>query len=287
MTPLSPQVIAILGALVEERLGLHYGIDDTSLFVDKLIMRMGEAGFESGLDYYYYLRYDPAAQSELDALADALVVGETYFFRELDALRAAITHVVAPAVKRRGKARIWSAGCATGEEPYSIAMLLTEAGLREATTIVATDLSERSLARARAGVYGGRALRLIDTPAEEDDTTQELRDIIRRYTVREGSTARVDRAALGPIEWRQLNLLDHAAVAAQGAFEVVLCRNVLIYFTDETVKRVVRSLAGVLRRPDGRLVIGASESLLRFGTILHCEERGGAFLYGLRSAEGA
>jgi chemotaxis protein methyltransferase CheR len=277
---LSPALFTILSTLVEDRLGLHFNQDDRELFAAKVAARAREAGFESGLDYYYFLRYDPGANVELDALADALVVGETYFFRELDALRASTTHVVAPIIASRGTARIWSAGCATGEEPLSLAMVLEEAGLLDRCRIIATDISTRALSKAREGSYGTRSLRVLPPNSPPAGFTERLGAIAERSLVREGaSRAQVARSLTHVVDFRQLNLIDDAAVAALGSFDLVLCRNVLIYFADATVKRVVSSFAKALRA-DGRLLIGASESLLRFGTVLQCEERGGTFFYG-------
>jgi chemotaxis protein methyltransferase CheR len=277
--PLSPQLFAILSAIVEERLGLHYGVDDLELFSDKVGARAQDAGFENALDYYYYLRYDGAAASELDALADALVVGETYFFRELDALRAGIAHALLPAVSKRGRARVWSAACATGEEAVSLSLLLDEAEIRDRTEIVATDVSARAIARAREGSYSSRSLRALPPNKPPAAFTDLLGKLTDATIVRQGQRAQVTRAVIDGIDYRQLNLVDDAAVAALGTFDLVLCRNVLIYFADATVKRVVGTLSRALR-DDARLIIGASESLLRFGTMLRCEERGGAFLYG-------
>ena len=278
MPSLSPQLFAILSALVEERLGLHYGREDAEIFGDKIAMRASEAGFETALDYYYFLRYDPAARAELDSLADALVVGETYFFRELEPLRLAVEHAVKPAVARSGKARIWSAACATGEEPVSLSLVLEAEGIRTSCEIVATDLSTRALAKARAGSYGPRSLRAMPPEAVQATVTGSLATIAQQRIVRDGSRAQVARPIVDAIDYRQINLLDDAAIRALGAFDLIVCRNVLIYFADATVKRVVTSLASILRS-DGRLLIGASESLLRFGTVLRCEERGGGFLY--------
>jgi chemotaxis protein methyltransferase CheR len=276
--PLSPQLFAILSALVEERLGIHYSAEDLELFSDKINARALEAGFENALDYYYFLRYDAAAASELDALADALVVGETYFFRELDALRAGIAHALVPAVSRRGRARVWSAACATGEEPVSLSLLLEEAGILDRVEIVASDVSARALAKAREGVYSSRSLRVLPPNAPPPGFSEALGKLAGRAIVREGTRAHVDRSIVDKIDYKQLNLLDDGAVAALGSFDLVLCRNVLIYFADATVKRVVSSLSRALDE-EARLIIGASESLLRFGTMLRCEERGGAFLY--------
>ena len=279
MTPLlTPQLFAILSSLVEERFGLHYGHDDLPLFSDKIYARASDAGFESILDYYYFLRYDERGVLELSALADALVVGETYFFRELAALRAAVEHVVAPAVAKNGRARIWSAACATGEEPLSLAMVLLELGLLDRCEVVATDLSPRSLARARTGMYTNRSLRALPPAPAPPGFTPRLAEIAAENVLREGTGARVSSSLVSTVTYRTMNLLDAGALATLGRFDLVLCRNALIYFADKTVVRVVSSLARALA-PKGSLLVGASESLLRFGTVLQCTEKGGAFLY--------
>lgn len=282
MTCLSPQLFAILSALVEDRLGIHYSLEDVEVFSDKITTRAREAAFESILDYYYFLRYDPSAAAELEALAEALVVGETYFFRDLEAVRAGVEHVLLPAVQKRGRARVWSAACATGEEPLSIAMLLEEAGIADRTAIVATDVSSRALAHARAGQYAARSLRALPPAPPPAGWTRSLEAIAASAIAREASRARVSQAVVASVDYRQLNLMDGEAIAALGTFDLVLCRNVLIYFSDRTVMRVVASLSGALSE-DGRLLVGSSESLLRFGTALHCEERSGAFFYAKRA----
>lgn len=276
--PLSPQLFALLSALVEDRLGLHYGPEDATLFADKIEPRLHEAGFDNALDYYYFLRYDSTASAELDALADALVVSETYFFRELDSLRGGVERAILPAIARNGRARAWSSACATGEEPLSLAMLLEEAGVRDRCEIVATDVSARALSKARIGTYGARSLRVLPPSTPPTGYTDRLATVSASALVREGPHAQAARSYVDSIEYMQLNLIDDAAVGALGTFDLILCRNVLIYFADATVKRVVGTLARSLAA-DGRLVIGTSESLLRFGTLLHCEERGGVFMY--------
>jgi len=278
MATLSPQLFAILSALVEERLGLHYSREDSEIFGDKVLDRAREAGFESALDYYYFLRYDPAAAPELDALADALVVGETYFFREVDSLRAAVEHAVKPAVAQSGRARIWVCASATGEEPVSLSLLLQDAGIREECEIVATDLSLRALAKAREGVYGSRSTRALPPTPTPAALSPSLLALAEARIVRHGSRVEVSRSVVDAIDYRRMNLLDEAAILQLGQFDLIVCRNVLIYFADTTVKRVVTTLARAMR-DDARLLVGASESLLRFGTVLRCEERSGAFLY--------
>lgn len=264
--PLSAQVFAILSGLIEERLGLHYDLDECDLLAERVSPRALENGFESLLDYYYFLRYDPNAEAELSTLVEALVVNETYFFREVTPLQVLVREHV-PALLARGiTPRIWCAACATGEEPLSLAMLLDEAGLLERVQIVASDISARALAHAKAGFYRRRSLRSLPPW------------VAGRWLVNEADGMRVEGRIVDAIDWRRVNLVDAAAVASVGELDAIICRNVLIYFSDATVARVIGSLCQQLRA-GGRLVVGTSESLLRFNLPVSCEEQGGAFFY--------
>jgi chemotaxis protein methyltransferase CheR len=266
MLPLLPHVFSILGALIEERAGLHYRIEDLELLRDRVSTRAEQLGFDSLLDYYYYLRYDANGSAELDALIEQLVVHETYFFRELGQLQALASHLLPGLLARREPARIWCAAAATGEEPLSLAMLLAEEGSLRRCRLVATDISERALGRARRGQFGGRSTRALTS------------GLGGRWLERRGESVSVHPEVCAAVEWKRLNLLDEAAVSALGKFDVILLRNVLIYFADATVRRVLTSLERVLE-PDGYLLVGASESLLRYGTGFACEEHAGAFFY--------
>jgi chemotaxis protein methyltransferase CheR len=265
--PLSPSVFAILSALIEESTGIHHEPRDIEQLADKLSRRAVERGFDSLLDYYYSLRYDAGAAEELAALVETLVVQETYFFREVEALEA-LADAVLPARLARGseRARVWSAACATGEEPLTLAMLLEQRGMLDRVEIVASDISASGLARAREGVFGGRSLRAIP------DTMRA------RYTTPlPGGRVKVRPELVEHVDWRNVNLVDTQAVAALGLFDAIICRNVLIYFADEGCVRVAKSLREGLA-PDGVLVVGASESLLRLA-LFECVDRAGAFFY--------
>ncbi len=264
---LPPPVFAILSALIEERIGLHYSPADASLLADKLSLRALELGFDSLLDYYYFLRYDAGGEQELARLLETLVVNETYFFRELDQLERAADLLTA-AVDGGRRPRVWCAAAATGEEPLTLAMLLSERGVLDRVTLIASDVSEAALAKARTGDFPPRSLRQLARPA-----------LAGRWLER-GRTGgyRVSAKLVGAIDWRQLNLIRPEEVAGVGACDVILCRNVLIYFRDERVKQVVDLLAERLV-PGGVLFVGVSESLLRYGTRLLCEELSGVFLY--------
>lgn len=263
---MSPQVFSILSALVAEHSGLHFDASNAAVFSDKVALRAAEAGFDSLLDYYYFLRYDPGGSEELHALVEALVVNETYLFRELAPVEVLLSEFVVPVVGSGRRPRIWCAACATGEEPHTIAMLLAARGVLDEVDIVASDVSADAIERARSGRFARRALR------------QPIPEFAARWLeVGERAIAVAPRLT-DAIAWRQINLMDDAAIAALGTFDVVLCRNVLIYFNDATIRRVVERLAERLRI-GGALLVGVSESLLRFGTSLSCEEQSGVFLY--------
>ncbi|HWO08746.1 MAG TPA: protein-glutamate O-methyltransferase CheR, partial [Polyangiaceae bacterium] len=234
----------------------------------KLGPRVAELGLGSLLDYYYFLRYDAASESEFAALVNALVVNETFFFRELPPLSVTVTEVLAPLVRAGQTPRVWCAACSTGEEPITMSMLLDQHGLLGKVELVATDISSNALATARAGEYGRRSLRQhVSVPA-----------IAAKWLIERERGVAVAPALRAAIRWERLNLMDEAAIQALGAFDLILCRNVLIYFRDATAARVVRQLGDQLR-PRGALLVGVSESLMRFGTSLSCEEIGGVFLY--------
>ncbi len=264
---LSPQVFAITSHLIEERAGLHYSIADQELLADKISQRAEELGFDSLLDYYYFLRYDDEGERELQNLVENLVVHETYFFREPYPLLVLVEAIIPEMLRTRSRVRLWSAACATGEEPYTMAMLLARAGLGDQVEIVASDISAAAIGRARAGVYGPRSMRRM----HDDERFRGCLDVV-------DGKVRVPESVRARVRWKQVNLIDAAAVRNERSFDVVLCRNVLIYFADATVKRIAKTLSDVLI-PGGVLVVGTAESLLRFATSFVCEERGGAFFY--------
>lgn len=264
--PLPPQVFTILSGLIEDRSGLYYAPADRELLAEKISPRAVEAGFTSLLDYYYFLRYDPAGETELEALVETLCVHESYFFREAEQLRVVVDDFVAPAVKQGRTPRVWCAAAANGEEPVTLAIMLAERDLLGSVDLVASDISERALLRARRGTYGPRAMRHLPE------------GVLGRWLRPAANGCTVDPALTAAFEWRRVNLVEPQAIRALGKFDVILCRNVLIYFSDETTRTLAANLSEALV-PAGCLLLGVSESLLRFGTALACEERGGVFLY--------
>ena len=264
---MTPQLFVLFSTLVEDTAGIVYGAQDRELFANKVADHALEIGYDSLLDYYYHLRYDDRDGVELRRLVEGLLVHETYFFRELPPLVALVDEHLAKVVAQRGRARVWSAACATGEEPYTLAMLLADRGLLDKVEIVATDLSGPAIQRAVTGRHTRRALR-----------DSHPHDIASRYIEASSQGLIVAPMIRAAVKFDRLNLIDDAAVARLGLFDAILCRNVLIYFRDQRIVRVVERLASALA-PGGLLAVGVSESLLRFGTSLTCEERGGSFFY--------
>jgi chemotaxis protein methyltransferase CheR len=263
---LTPQLFAIFVGLIEAECGVHYLPNDRDLLGAKLVAHASELGFDSLLDFYYRLRYDDPDGAAKRALIETLVVHETYFFRELAPLRALIAEYLAPLIARR-RVRVWSAACSTGEEPFTLAMLLDERGLLGDVEIVATDISNAVIARAKLGEFGKRSLR--------DGHPIEL---AQRYLDKTPRGITLTPRIRDAVAFARVNLVDVEQVRALGLFDAILCRNVLIYMRDAQISRLLGELEASLA-PQGVIAVGVSESLLRFGTALRCEERGGAFFY--------
>jgi chemotaxis protein methyltransferase CheR len=268
---LSTAALPMLRDLVQEHLGVSYDAARLEMLGDRLAPLVLERGFQSYLDYYYLLKYDAAAVVEWQRVMDALSVPETYFWREIDQISAVVDNVL-PKLVRQAPLRpiqIWSAPCATGEEPLTIAMALDRAGWfgRAAIEIHAADGSPAAIERARAGRYRERAFRSLPPALRE------------QYFRPDGDMWLVDPSLHGRIRsWRVMNLMSEDQLTAMAGAPVVFCRNVFIYFSTSGVRRVVETLARLMATPS-YLCVGASESLLQITSLFELEDVGGAFVY--------
>jgi chemotaxis protein methyltransferase CheR len=201
---------------------------------------------------------DPVAGANTVArLIDEVTVGETFFLRDRRQLET-IDWGRALESAEGGTIRVWSAACSTGEEPYSLALLAAEAlpAAPPPVRILATDISDVALAAARLGRYRPRAVQEVEP---------ELRN---RYFHEDGREFVVDDLLRGCVSLARHNLVrDPVPPLGETAFDLIVCRNVLIYFDSETVDRVVSALERALR-PDGILILGATDALCRTGTRL-------------------
>jgi chemotaxis protein methyltransferase CheR len=272
---LHPAALPLVRDLVHERVGLFYGADRLDALGDRLAPLVTDRGFGSFLDYYYFLKYDPASEIEWSRVMDVLTVPETYFWREMDQVHAIVNCVVPELAKRVGSTplRIWSVPCASGEEPLTIAMALDLRGWFDRISIElrAGDASPAALARAREGKYRERSFRSLPPAIKE------------RYFHRKGDVWQVDRALHARVTaWRQVNVLYDADAAAIAHTDVLFCRNMFIYFSEGGVRKVVQTFADEMPTPS-YLCVGASESLLRITDRFELEEVDGAFIYAKRA----
>ncbi|HVS30302.1 MAG TPA: protein-glutamate O-methyltransferase CheR [Thermoanaerobaculia bacterium] len=243
---------------IYKRTGMFFADSSKYLIQKRLSPRAKELNFDSFQKYFYFLQYDPRSEAEFDQIFELVTTNETYFFREPAQLAAFVEEIVPEILSRKPvkKVRIWSAGCSSGEEPYSIAMLLQEKSYfdRASFEIFASDLNGTVLSRARKGSYRESAFRA--TPPEmrakyftqEADGSWHITDDIR------------NRVSFG-----RMNIYDEARVSLLGQLDVVFCRNVIIYFDDASKKVVIRNFYNRLVE-GGYLLLGHSESLISLST---------------------
>lgn len=250
---------------------------------DRCARRMSALGITSLQDYCERLTLHPDRQTELHLLLNEITVGETCFFRHQPQLEAFRQVVLPEAMKNRERLglkqlRIWSAGCSTGEEPYTLAMILLEesrAMLRGWNwSIVATDLNDRSIAHAKQGVYSEYSLRNMPAP---------MRD---RYFRKEGSRFHINETVTSSISFSRVNLLDDYKMLFQKGMDIIFCCNVLIYFDGSSKRRVIRHFYSNLVA-GGFLFLGHSESLFNVTDDFKLVQFPGATGYSKPNGEGA
>ncbi|HAD05391.1 MAG: chemotaxis protein CheR [Desulfuromonadales bacterium GWD2_61_12] len=246
----------LLRDFVYQHCGLHFNEDSRYLLEKRLNKRLAHHQLKSFKDYYYLLRYNPNKEHELNEVVDALTTNETYFFREEFQLKT-FTQEILPEIRKRKESqgerrlRIWSAGCSTGEEPYTIAMLMLELPFLQnwQIDIIGTDISQKVLQVARKGVYGNSSFRSTDPVYQQ------------RYFTEVDGKFRIADKVKNLVTISHLNLFDAPRVALLGKMDIVFCRNVIIYFDPAGKKRVVESFYQRLQ-PEGFLLLGHSESLM-------------------------
>lgn len=260
--------LGLMRDLIHEKLGIHFDHTRFEVLLDKLLPLARARESLSFLDYYYDLKYRTEDPSEWLKVMDALSVQETYFWREMDQILGLIEIIVPKWFSQSlGPLRIWSAACASGEEPYTIAMALQEAGWgHHPIEIWASDASQAALSKAAQGIYRERSFRSLPP---------ELR---AKYfqPVSEGS--RLDPAIMAKVKFRRANLVREEEIAPMAKSPIIFCRNVFIYFSPDTIRRVVKSFARNMPGT-GYLFVGASESLLKLTNDFDLQEIGAAFTY--------
>ena len=251
---LTPEELQRFCEYLYRRTGMTFG-ESKRYYVDRRVAeRMRAVGDSSFQAYFGRLRSD---DRELERAINAFTVNETYFYREEHQLRS-LSASLLPAViagKQPGdKIRIWANPCSTGEEAYSIAIWLLENwGLVDAynVEIVGSDIDTQALEEARIALYGARAVSRLPKPLVE-----------RYFENRLGGAVQLIQDLRDSVSFSPVNLMDRASMAGHGAFDIIFCRNVLIYFDEASRRTAAEALFDSLR-PGGFLLLGHTESMAR------------------------
>ncbi len=254
--PPEPELVRIRD-MIYQTAGIFHPDNKLRLLQDRCGRRMKELKVQTLREYSECLIIRPTRQAELIALLNEITIGETSFFRnqpQLDALRRIVIPKILEAKSNLPlrRLRIWSAGCSTGEEPYTLRMLMLEelsVQLKDwSTEILATDLNERSLAHAQEAVYGSYSTRNL-TPSYRN-----------KYFIPQGDKLQVNAVSRSNISFNRLNLSDDSRMTFMKSMDAIFCCNVLIYFDLASKRRVIQHFFNNLL-PHGYLFLGHSESL--------------------------
>jgi len=254
MNPVEAADWKLLTDLIQTRFGLSFDGVRCEILEARLRPRLRELHLESLREYYLYLRFHPEREVELSRLASLVTNNETYFFRETHQFEILIRHVLPPLKPslRERPLKILCAGCSSGEEAYSMVIAFQNAGLEIAGItweIDAHDLDPERIARGREAVYEQNSLRACDAEGR------------RRYFTPSGGRYQLKERHRKGVRFFQTNLVAPNGALGWAVFDVILCRNMLIYFGELAFDNVIGLFARSLR-PGGFLLLGHSESLL-------------------------
>jgi chemotaxis protein methyltransferase CheR len=275
MAIISVEQIQKLGQQIYLKLGLHF--DDKKIYFLKtrVAKRMAALGMEDPREYVFMVSYADPKGLEMQALANLITTNETYMFREYDQLQAFANYCLPEVLSAKQASgdktlRIWSAGCSSGEEPYTLAMILQEVFPQSQSwdcKIVASDIDENMLRKVVAARYGHRSV---------NDVPEEYRD---KYLIQDGEEFVVRPRTAALVEPIHLNLSDRMALRAMRGFDFIFCRNVLIYFDDISRKAAVDHFYNALK-PGGYVFLGHSESIGRVSTAFKLKRFENHLVYG-------
>jgi chemotaxis protein methyltransferase CheR len=264
---LKPEEYRLLRDLFSARTGIYFGPEARFSLERRLRERLAVLNLATFAEYYQYLRFHPLAPAEWDEAIDVLTTNETYFFREdyqLRSFRDELLPMLAAGAKTRKRLSVWSAGCSTGEEVYTIGIIVHESGLFEGwdVRVYGSDISKRCVAAARRGVYGSSSFRSM--PPE----------FKRQYFTERHDGYHVSERIRALCHFGQMNLVEDEKARVLGRADAVFCRNVLIYLDSHARRKVIDMFAERLYA-GGVLLLGHSESLLNVSTafeLLHLKE---------------
>ena len=248
----------LLREIIHEHCGIFLPDNVTFLLERRLRPRLKALELEDFRSYYRYVKYTRDGYEELCEIVERITTNETYFFREEYQLKDFIEEIIPDILQEHERdlpVNIWSAGCSSGEEPYTLAMLLNDSGFTNSFdfNILANDISQQVLDKARDGIYREASFR------------ETRPDVMTRYFRREGARFRINENIRRQVTFEQANLIDSSTLVGYQNFDVIFCRNVMIYFARESREQLLQEFLERLR-PGGYLLLGHSESLVNLST---------------------
>jgi chemotaxis protein methyltransferase CheR len=271
---LNEEEFRLLREFIHERFGLFFDEGQRQSLRSRLEGRLAGLDLRSFEDYYHYLRFGPQRAEELDRMISHLTNNETYFFRESPQLQVFADPILKGLKERKARTgdralRILSAGCSTGEEAHTLAMIIHDSGQffwNWDVQVFGLDVDAAALEKARRAVYFHNSFRSV-APA-----------VLERHFVCQGPGAQVKEGIRKLTQFRQGNLMEPASYEEMAPLDAVFCRNVLIYFSDAATLKVVRLLHQALA-PGGYLFLGHAESLSRITDLFTPIRFQGAIVY--------
>lgn len=247
--------------LIKEYSGIWLSDMKMTFLETRLSSRLKETNMDTAKDYFYYLKYDTQREQELERLVDAVAIKETYFFRDEEQLEDFSQQIVPELLKKKAAGQplvVWSAACATGEEPYTLAMLLLEHPARlhpSRINILASDISPTALQAAREGIYDTYNLRHVDGHYLEKYFEGNSNG---KYQV-------IDRVK-HLVSFANVNIINSFNTSRINNIDCIFCRNVLIYFDDQDKARCLNNFYQPLKK-GGYLLTGQAENLSRLNHL--------------------
>lgn len=256
---LADEEFRLLSGFIYDYCGLYFDNSSRFFLESRLQNRLRAHRFDSFLKYYHYLLFHQDKVGEINTLLDVITTNETYFFREINQLDAFAEEILPELARRkaaRKQLRIWSAGCSTGEEPYTLAMMIKDSKLFEGwkLDIVGTDISQQVLRTARKAVYSQSSFRVTDSS-----------HMLRYFSKMDDGKYSLDESIRSMVHFGRHNLLDERMMGLIGECDLIMCRNVIIYFDTNAKAKVVEAFHSKLVS-GGYLLLGHSESLMNITT---------------------
>jgi len=268
---LSDELFDKFTKLIYKKTGLYFEHNKKYYVQKRIEKRAEQLDMDSLNEYYMMLKYSDDSY-EFDRLVNELTVNETYFFRDFPQLRCFAEDVLPIFVKEKGyrkKIKIWSAACSTGEEPYTLSIILQEMLDKPEEwdiQILASDINTDVLQNAKIGLYESRAVK--DVPPE----------YLGKYFTKRNDKYLINLNVRKHVYFKRINLMDENEMGNMGGYDFIFCRNCLIYFDDESRKSVISSFYESLN-PGGFIFLGHSESVGRISSAYKVQRIGNTIVY--------